>query len=213
MAYDLEEQESLAQLKAWWDKWGNLTLTCITIVCLAFAAYNGWNWYKRYQGGKATVAYVQLQNAYVQGDEKNVRSLSDGLMKEYSSHVFASLAALMKAEVEHKAGNLDEARAALNWVINESGHPEYNTVARVRLAGLELDAKDAQKAKAALDGIDTAQAEQPIVLDRRGDVLLALGDVEGARESWEKAIERDSASGELLALLSLKIQALPEKKS
>lgn len=213
MAYDLEEQESLAQLKAWWDKWGNLTLTCITIVCLAFAAYNGWNWYKRYQGGKATVAYVQLQNAYVQGDEKNVRSLSDGLMKEYSSHVFASLAALMKAEIEHKAGNLDEARAALNWVINESGHPEYNTVARVRLAGLELDAKDAQKAKAALDGIDTAQAEQPIVLDRRGDVLLALGDVEGARESWEKAIERDSASGELLALLSLKIQALPEKKS
>lgn len=213
MAYDLEEQESLAQLKAWWDKWGNLTLTCITIVCLAFAAYNGWNWYKRYQGGKATVAYVQLQNAYVQGDEKNVRSLSDGLMKEYSSHVFASLAALMKAEVEHKAGNLDEARVALNWVINESGHPEYNTVARVRLAGLELDAKDAQKAKAALDGIDTAQAEQPIVLDRRGDVLLALGDVEGARESWEKAIERDSASGELLALLSLKIQALPEKKS
>lgn len=213
MAYDLEEQESLAQLKAWWDKWGNLTLTCITIVCLAFAAYNGWNWYKRYQGGKATVAYVQLQNAYVQGDEKNVRSLSDGLMKEYSSHVFASLAALMKAEIEHKAGNLDEARAALNWVINESGHPEYNTVARVRLAGLELDAKDAQKAKAALDGINMAQAEQPIVLDRRGDVLLALGDVEGARESWEKAIERDSASGELLALLSLKIQALPEKKS
>ena len=79
MAYDLEEQESLAQLKAWWDKWGNLTLSCITVICLAFAGYNGWHWYKRYQGGKATVAYVQLQNAYVQNDEKNVRSLSDGL--------------------------------------------------------------------------------------------------------------------------------------
>ena len=37
MAYDLEEQESLAQLKAWWDKWGNLTLTIITALCLAFA--------------------------------------------------------------------------------------------------------------------------------------------------------------------------------
>ena len=139
MAYDLEEQESLAQLKAWWDKWGNLTLSCITVICLAFAGYNGWHWYKRYQGGKATVAYVQLQNAYVQNDEKNVRSLSDGLMKEYSSHVFASLAALMKANVEQKAGNLDAARAALNWVINEGGHPEYATVARVRLAGVELD--------------------------------------------------------------------------
>lgn len=213
MAYDLEEQESLAQLKAWWDKWGNLTLSCITVICLAFAGYNGWHWYKRYQGGKATVAYVQLQNAYVQNDEKNVRSLSDGLMKEYSSHVFASLAALMKANVEQKAGNLNAARAALNWVINEGGHPEYATVARVRLAGVELDAKDANKAKAALDAIDPAQAQMPLVLDRRGDVLLALGDVDGARKCWEDALERDRASGELLALLSLKIQALPEKKS
>ena len=201
MAYDLEEQESLAQLKAWWDKWGNLTLSCITVICLAFAGYNGWHWYKRYQGGKATVAYVQLQNAYVQNDEKNVRSLSDGLMKEYSSHVFASLAALMKANVEQKAGNLDAARA------------EYATVARVRLAGVELDAKDANKAKAALDAIDPAQAQMPLVLDRRGDVLLALGAVDGARKCWEDALERDRASGELLALLSLKIQALPEKKS
>lgn len=24
MAYDLEEQESLAEIKAWWEKWGNL---------------------------------------------------------------------------------------------------------------------------------------------------------------------------------------------
>ncbi len=213
MAYDLEEQESLAQLKAWWDKWGNLTLTCITVLCLAFAAYNGWNWYKRYQGGKATVAYVQLQNAYVLNDEKNVRSLSDGLMKEYSNHVFASLAGLMKANVEHKAGNLDAARSALDWVINEGGHPEYATVARVRLAGIELDAKDAAKAKAVLDAVDASQAGLPIVLDRRGDVLLAMGDVEGARQSWTKALEADQQSGQLLALLSLKLQALPEKKS
>ena len=74
----------------------------------------------------------------------------------------------MKANVEQKAGNLDAARAALNWVINEGGHPEYATVARVRLAGVELDAKDANKAKAAIDAIDPAQAQMPLVLDRRG---------------------------------------------
>lgn len=213
MAYDLEEQESLAQLKAWWDKWGNLVLTLITVICLAFAGWNGWNWYKRNQGAKATVAYVQLQNAFVQNDAKNVRSLSDGLMKEYSGHVFAALAALMKADVEHKAGDLDAARSALEWVIAQSGRPEYATVARVRLAGVELDAKAPEKAEAALDGIDASQAGQAVVLDRRGDVLLALGDNEGAREAWNKAIEADAASGELVALLSLKIQALPEKKS
>ena len=63
MAYDLEEQESLDQLKAWWEKWGTAVLSVITVGCLAFAAWNGWNWYQRYQGSKATIAYVQLQNA------------------------------------------------------------------------------------------------------------------------------------------------------
>ena len=78
---------------------------------------------------------------------------------------------------------------------------------------MELDAKDTAKAKAAIDAVDPAQAELPIVLDRRGDVLLAMGDVEGARGCWQKAAERNADSGELLALLSLKIQALPQKKS
>lgn len=212
MAYDLEEQESLDQLKAWWEKWGNLTLSIITIGCLIFAAYNGWNWYQRYQGNKATVAYVSLQNAYVQNDEKNIKSLADGLMKEYPSHVFASLAGLMKATVEHRAGNLEAARDALNWVLNEGGHGEYSVLARVRLAGVELDAKDPKKALEIMKSIGMPESETAVVQDRLGDVYLALGEVENARTSWNKAIEADRNSGEMLALLSLKLQALPDPK-
>lgn len=212
MAYDLEEQESLDQLKAWWEKWGNLTLSVITVGCLAFAGYNGWNWYERYQGNKATVAYVALQNAYVQNDEKNMKSLADGLMKEYPRHVFASLAGLMKAAAEQKAGNLDSARAALNWVLNDGARPEYADIARVRLAGLELDAKQPQKAMEIIKSVSAAQAESPMVLDRLGDIHLALGEVENARQVWNKALEKDQQDGELMALLSLKLQALPDPK-
>ena len=38
MAYDLQEQEQLDELKAWWGKYGNLILTVATVVLLAFAA-------------------------------------------------------------------------------------------------------------------------------------------------------------------------------
>ena len=79
MAYDLEEQESLDQLKAWWEKWGTAVLSVITVGCLAFAAWNGWNWYQRYQGSKATIVYVQLQNAFVQGDAKTLFPLPTAL--------------------------------------------------------------------------------------------------------------------------------------
>ena len=56
MAYDLEEQESLDQLKAWWEKWGNVVLGTITVGCLAFAGVNGWNWYGMF-----------LSSAYIPG--------------------------------------------------------------------------------------------------------------------------------------------------
>lgn len=211
MAYDLEEQESLDQLKAWWEKWGTATLSVITVGCLAFATYNGWNWYQRNQGAKATAAYVQLQNAYVQKDAKNIKSIADGLMKEYPKHVFASLAALMKASDAQQSGDLETARSALNWVIT-SGQPEYQVVARVRLAGVELDAK---KPEVALQVIEAAQplAEQKaLVEDRMGDVYYALGRIEDARKVWQQAMQDDRSDGSILPLVSLKLQALPPQK-
>ena len=40
-ALDLEEQEQLAEFKAWWNRYGNLILTAITLVLLIVAAFNG----------------------------------------------------------------------------------------------------------------------------------------------------------------------------
>lgn len=210
MAYDLEEQESLEQLKAWWDKWGNLTMTVITCGCLAFAGWNGWNWYKRNQGAKATAAYVQLQTAYAQGDQKNMKSLADGLMNEYPRHVFASLAAMLKASEAQKDGKLEDARAALNWVLDKGGHEEYATIARIRLAGVELDAKDAKKALAVLQGAKVLPGQQASYQDRLGDVYFALGEQAKARDAWNAALRADGNVQAISALVSLKLASLPE---
>ena len=71
MAYDLQEQESIDQMKAWWDRWGTPVTAAVCVVCLGFAGWNGWNWYKRNQATEASVAYVQLQNAVFHKDVKN----------------------------------------------------------------------------------------------------------------------------------------------
>lgn len=209
MAYDLQEQESLEQLKAWWEKWGNLTTTVITVGCLAFAGMNGWKWYQNREGMKATTAYVQLQNAYVRGDAKNIASLSDGLMKEYSRHVFASLAALMKASRAAADGKTEEARSALTWVLEKGGQPQYEVVARVRLAGLDLDAK---KPEAALKVLEDAKSGRETVayLDRLGDAYAALGRTADARKVWEQALAADADNQSLTALIGLKLSALKD---
>ena len=39
---DLEEQEQLDQIKAFWRKWGNAITWFLIVILGSYAAYNGW---------------------------------------------------------------------------------------------------------------------------------------------------------------------------
>lgn len=212
MAYDLEEQESLDSLKAWWERWGNLVLSVICILCVAFAGWNGWKWYQRNEGAKATAAYIELQNAFLTGDEKNVSSLAGGLMKEYSSTVFAPMAAFMVAADAQKHGKTDDARRDLTWVIEQSAHKEYQTLARIRLAGVELDAGKPEAALAVLQAVAAEEQSAAAYQDRLGDVYMALKRTDDARKAWTQALEADKNKQAITALVTLKMAALPAAK-
>ena len=73
---------------------GNPDHRCVCVVCLGFAAWNGWHWYQRNEAGKAAVAYAQLQQALVANDAKNVSSLSTGLIDSYGGTIYAPMAPL-----------------------------------------------------------------------------------------------------------------------
>ena len=67
----------------------------------------------------------------------------------------------------------------LAWVADKPSR-RVPDVARLRLAGLLLDAKKYDEALKQLDGVDGAEFEA-LVADRRGDVLLAQGKKAEAR--------------------------------
>ena len=87
MAYDLEEQEQIADLKAWWDKYGNFVFTIATVALLAVAAWNGWNWYQRKQSVEAAAVYEELLKAVrkvASGRRYLPRSLAEKLAWRFS---------------------------------------------------------------------------------------------------------------------------------
>ena len=47
---DLEEQEQIDALKAFWNQYGNLITWVLVIGSAPIAAWNGWNWWQREQG-------------------------------------------------------------------------------------------------------------------------------------------------------------------
>lgn len=212
MAYDLEEQEQLAELKAWWQKYGNLVLTAVTAVLLAFAAYNGWRWYEREQARSAAGIYGQLEQAVQARDAAKVQTLASSIVEHYGRSIYAVLGALQAAKLNAESGDLPKAAEQLRWVIDKSGHDELTMIARVRLAGVLLDEKKFDQALQALS-FDAPATYLPTVLDRRGDVLAAQNKSEEARAAYAEALAKADAQHPLRAIIQLKLDALPPATS
>ena len=210
---DLQEQEQLDELKAFWKQYGNLITWTLTLVLAAFAAWNGWQWYQRDQATKASVMHDEVEKAIAEGDVDKSGRLFNDLRERYAGTAFVPQAGLALARLQIEKSKLDEARATLNWVADKAGDAEYKTVALLRLAGVHLDAKQYDEALKALDAAK-APSFEALVADRRGDVLLAQGKKAEALASYQTAYKGLPQTVEYRRLVEAKLTSLaapPEK--
>ena len=183
---DLEEQEQLDQLKAFWKQYGNLISWLLVLVLGAFAAWNGWNLYQRDQGAKAGALFDELEHAAQQVDSERATRIFADMRDRYPRTTFTQQAGLLAARVAAEKGQYDAAKASLAWVADNAGEAEYRAIARLRLAGLLLDTAKYEEALKQLDAIDSPQFAA-LAADRRGDVLLAQGKNAEAQAAYQKA--------------------------
>ncbi len=208
MAYDLQEQEQLDELKAWWAKYGNLILTVTTVVLLAFAAYNGWRWYQRSQAEEAAGVYAELERAMAARETERVNTLSSTLTDKYGRTAYGPMAALQAARWYAENGDSAGAKTRLQWVIERADSPEVVAIARVRLAGVLLDEKQFDEALKVLDGA-SATIHATAIADRRGDILFAQNKIDEARAAYRDALAKAAAEHPLRQIIQLKLDALP----
>lgn len=209
--YDLEEQEQISALQAWWKQWGALTLLVVALGIASVAAYQGWNWYKRDQATKASDMYQSVLKSARSGDPKQARDTATALVERFPSSGYASLAALVGARLSFDAGDLPAAKQSLQWVVDKSREEEIKTVARYRLAGVLMDEKQLDAALALLD----IKPEDPLAnlyADLRGDVLAAKGSVAEARASYQLALEKTDLKSPYRNLIQTKIDSLGQAK-
>jgi predicted negative regulator of RcsB-dependent stress response len=191
---DLEEQEQLDTLKAFWAQYGNLISWLLIIGFGAIAAWNGWNWWQREQAVKAAALYDQLDVAVQAGDVQRVQRVFDDLKDRHPRTIYAEQGGLLAAKVQFDKAQVDAARKTLGWVADNAVEAEYKSIAKLRLAGLQADAKQFDEALKTLDGAD-APTFAALVADRRGDVLAAMGKRDEAKAAYRKAW--DAMAGEV----------------
>lgn len=224
-AYDLEEQEQLAELKAWWKQYGNLVVNVVLAVVIAAAAWQGRNWYQGSQSGQAAGVYGALQKAVQDKDLQKIKAASGELLEKYGSSSYASLGALSAAKALVEADDTKTARLQLAWVA-ENGKDEVRDLARLRLASLLLDEKAYDEALKQLEG-SVSPAFAARFMDMKGDVLAAQDKKADAVTAYQAAVDKIKeldkaadtkggsqvqAAGMLQELLQQKIDALGGSK-
>ena len=208
MALDLEEQEQVAELKAWWNQWGSLITASIVAACLAFAGWQGWRWYDRSQAAQAGALFETLAHAAQAGDAKAMRDAGGALLENFPRTMYASMGALVAARFHFDRNDLKSAKAQLQWALEHGRTDDIRDLARLRLAGVALDEKAYDEALRLLDEKHGAAYDAQYAA-ARGDVLIAKNQATEAKAAYRLALDKaGSANSAFRESVRMRLEAL-----
>ena len=214
MPLDLEEQEQLDSLKAFWEKYRSLIMGTVTVVLFAFAAYNGWQWWKNSQATEAGKLYETMMSSIEKGNKDQSMQAADDLQKQFAGTSYAPMASLIAAKLAADAGDAAKSQAYLRWVAEKAANDGYKALGKLRLATALMDegsAKSLAEADAILKSKPTLGFE-PLWLERRGDWYLVQGKNADARTSylhaWKLLEKSKEFPQEARSLLKVKLDAV-----
>jgi predicted negative regulator of RcsB-dependent stress response len=205
-SYDFEEQERIAELKAWWEDNRWYVVGSIAAALLAFAGYRGWLQWREREAEDAAAMYRPVAETAKTQDAKKIGDAAQPLIAKHPASFYASEAALVLAKAAFESGNLAEARKQLEWVMTR-GVEEHRGIARMRLASVLLEERKFEEALKVIDG-NKDEPFAALAADLRGDVMLAQGRLDEARSAYKLAVEKAGPRNPVKNIAETKLNAL-----
>ena len=205
--YDLEEQEKLDDLKAWWEQNSKYVSAAVLAVALVVIGVQGWRWYQRTQAEQASVLYQAVSQAARANDVSKAKEPASQIVDRYARTAYAPRAALLYAKMLYDSGDKAGARTQLQWVVDHASGDELKAIARFRLAQAMLDEKQYDDALKTLD-VKTDDAFAGLFADLKGDILAAAGKSAEAKSAYETALAKIDPKSPYRAFVQVKFDAL-----
>ena len=191
--YETEEQQVEA-LKDWWKQNGMAVVGGAVLGISALVGWRGWNWYQEKQATEASDIFAVVQEAANKNDTTTLQKQTNILRDNYASTPYAPLAVLHQAKNQIEQGENAAAEESLRWVLKNSKQDTVQNVARLRLARLLLADKKVDEAQAMVNsGMSDAYAS--LTNEIRGDIFVAKGEIEQAKEAYDQAMQAASGAG------------------
>lgn len=184
----LSDQEQKQLLKDWWKKYGNVILLGLLVFLVANFSWQHWQKYHEEKIERASVTYSQLLHSLELKKTEEARLFAKHLQDDFATSPYASLAAFLSAKLSIQEHNFAQAATELDWVLHHSKDANLREIARIREARVLLALNKPQDALQLLTEIDD-NSFMPLILEVRGDALLALQKNKEAALAYKDALQ------------------------
>ncbi len=204
---DLHEQEQVAKVKYFWRDWGKYIALLVVILIIAYIASVAWNWHNKQQALKAANIYNEFTTSITAKDKTKVYALANELEQQYPKVEYTVMANLSAAKIAVDNKDQDKAIEFLNWNIQNAKDKGLVAMSRLNLANIYIDK---QKFDMAMDVLKANQntAFDALFYSARGDLYIAKGDNDKARDAYKEALKRAGDDASITQTVQMKIDLL-----
>tara|TARA_B100000575_G_C23138960_1_gene662352 strand:- start:460 stop:1119 length:660 start_codon:yes stop_codon:yes gene_type:complete len=191
MREDLEQQEQMQNLKAFWKANGKWITSILSLVFIIVASVNGWKLWNNYKKEKASNILNSVEKQIEAQNLDVALRLYTEISDDYSDTLQSGLAGLLVAKALVSDGQSDQAASILKGL---TGNSQVKWLAIIRLSSIFLDLnRPGEVVKIIPENIPEHWVG--IILDRRGDAFATMGNFDSAKKDWSKALDYYNQNG------------------
>ena len=201
MAYSIEEEQEINQLKEWWKENGK---TIIVAFILGVGGMFGWRYWQAHQAEQIAQASAQYDALIysAQQDEQAKKANIEQFVQANSKTAYAVFALLDEAKKAAEKQDFAAAEVNLNQALTQSQDEVLTSIVALRLSAVQFQLGQLDNALTTLNQVkgESFNARKAILT---GDIQVAKGDKVAAKNSFEQAQQSGSQLEQQMAKMKL----------
>ena len=204
------DAEKAEEIKQWWKENGTSVITGVAIAIAGVFGWQQWQAHKVTQTEEASALFSKIKTEDMKEANKAGTDALAKLKADSSSSPYAALGALHAAKQASNQGKDDQAKAELQWTIDNTTDSLIKQVAQLQLARLEISTKHYDNADALLNN-PFDEAYSSLVKELKGDVFREQNKLDDAVKAYNEAIQL--SEGNPPRYLQMKLDSIYQPKN
>ena len=201
MAYSIEEEQEINQLKDWWKE---NSKTIIVAFILGVGGMFGWRYWQAHQAEQIAQASAQYDALIysAQQDEQAKKANIEQFVQANSKTAYAVFSLLDEAKKAAEKQDFAAAEVNLNQALTQSQDEVLTSIVALRLSAVQFQLGQLDNALTTLNQVkgESFNARKAILT---GDIQVAKGDKVAAKNSFEQAQQSGSQLEQQMAKMKL----------